>query len=106
MNTIPTIEEMSRAHTEELLRLEVLQLNKATGNPLVPYVDGERQLGHFHTSSAYSGHRCEDGQVAQQLVMFTENGVKSFATAKRNNEELVGLIAAFRKGIEFNQSTK
>ena len=41
--------------TESFLQAQVDRLNRITGSPATPYVNGEAQVGCFHLSHAYGG---------------------------------------------------
>ena len=80
--------------TEKQLQAIVDRLNRITGSPMKPYVDGKAQIGNYHLSHAYGGvclHR-----------MHNENGGVSspLSTGHISKRELMGLLYAFISGIE------
>ena len=80
--------------TEKQLQAIVDRLNRITGSPMEPYVDGKAQIGNYHLSHAYGGvclHR-----------MFNEGGGVSspLSTGHISKRELMGLLYAFISGIE------
>lgn len=84
--------------TDKNLQFRVDLINKLTGSPDSPYVDGECQIGNFHLSHAYGGvclHRMhnESGGVSTPLV--------SCHVPKR---QLHDMLCAFIAGLEFNSN--
>lgn len=80
--------------TEKQLQAIVDRLNRITGSPMAPYINGKAQIGNYHLSHAYGGvclHR-----------MFNEaGGVSSpLSTGHVPKRELMGLLYAFINGIE------
>jgi hypothetical protein len=41
--------------TEKQLQAVVDRLNRITGSPMEPYLDGKAQIGNYHLSHAYGG---------------------------------------------------
>ena len=80
--------------TEKDLQAIVDRINRITGSPPAPYIDGKAQIGNYHLSHAYGGvclHRmCNDvGGVSSPL-----------STGHIPKRELAGLMYAFINGIE------
>jgi hypothetical protein len=80
--------------TDKYLEAIVDRLNRATGSPAAPYIDGKAQIGNYHISHAYGGvclHRMhnESGGVSSPL-----------STGHITKRELAGLMHAFISGIE------
>lgn len=76
------------------LRAVADRLNRLTGSPMLPYIDGKGQIGNYHISQAYGGvclHRMhnEGGGVSDPL--------NSNHVPKR---ELLSLMFAYIAGIE------
>jgi hypothetical protein len=83
--------------TEKHLQAKIDYLNKITGSPMQPYMDGKAQIGNYHLSHAYGGvclHRMhnESGGVSSPL-----------STGHITKRELLGLIHAYINGIELQQ---
>ena len=81
--------------TDKFLQAKVDYLNKITGSPAAPWIDGKAQIGNFHISHAYGGvclHR-----------MYNEGGGVSspLSTGHITKRELAGLLDAYLAGIEF-----
>jgi len=60
--------------TDKQLQAIVDRLNRITGSPMEPYIDGKAQPGNYHLSHAYGGvclHRMfnEGGGVTSPLSM-------------------------------------
>ena len=86
---------MTQRITDKQLQAIVDRLNRVTGSPAAPYIDGKAQIGNFHLSHAYGGvclHRMhnECGGVSSPL-----------STGHISKRELAGLMYAFLAGIEF-----
>lgn len=83
--------------TDKFLQAQIARLNKLTGSPDAPYIDGKAQPGNFHLSHAYGGvclHR-----------MHNTGGVSSpLNVGHISKRELSDLIFAFIAGIEFAQN--
>lgn len=84
---------MSRI-TDKYLDAIVDRLNRITGSPAAPYIDGKAQVGNYHISHAYGGvclHRMhnEGGGVSSPL-----------STGHIPKRELAGLMHAFIAGME------
>jgi hypothetical protein len=80
--------------TEKHLQAIVDRLNRLTGMPAAPYVNGVAQVGNYHISHAYGGvclHRMgnESGGVSSPL-----------STGHIPKRELAGLLHSFIAGIE------
>ena len=83
--------------TDKHLQAKIDWLNKITGSPVAPYIDGKAQIGCYHLSHAYGGvclHRMhnESGGVSSPL-----------STGHITKRELAGLLDAFIKGITLQQ---
>lgn len=79
--------------TEKQLQTVVDRLNRITGSPMSPYLDGKAQPGNYHLSHAYGGvclHR-----------MFNEGGGVSspLSTGHIPKRELLNLMHAYISGI-------
>lgn len=79
--------------TEKQLQAIVDRINRITGSPMSPYINGKAQVGNYHLSHAYGGvslHRMhnEGGGVSEPLCCGH--------IAKR---ELAQLMYAFIAGI-------
>lgn len=86
--------------TEKHLQAVVDRLNRITGSPAAPYVDGKAQIGNYHISHAYGGvclHRMhnEGGGVSSPL-----------STGHITKRELAGLLHAFIAGINTSEEVK
>lgn len=84
---------MSRI-TESFLQSQVDRLNRLTGSPLTPYLNGAAQVGCFHLSYAYGGvalHRM--GNASGGLSSPLHCGHVTRAT-------LSDLISAFMAGYD------
>lgn len=80
--------------TDKYLDAIVDRLNRNTGSPAAPYIDGKAQVGNYHISHAYGGvclHRMhnESGGVLSPL-----------STGHIPKRELAGLMHAFIAGME------
>jgi hypothetical protein len=80
--------------TEKDLQAIVDCINRITGSPSAPYIDGKAQIGNYHLSHAYGGvclHRmCNDaGGVTSPL-----------STGHIPKRELAALMYAFINGLE------
>lgn len=80
--------------TDKYLDAIVDRLNRITGSPAAPYIDGKAQVGNYHISHAYGGvclHRMhnESGGVSSPL-----------STGHIPKRELAGLMHAFIAGME------
>ena len=85
---------MTTRITEKHLQAIVDRLNRITGSPAAPYIEGKAQIGNYHLSHAYGGvclHRMhnEGGGVSSPL-----------STGHITKRELQGLLYAFISGIE------
>lgn len=83
--------------TDKHLQAKIDRLNRITGSPAAPYIDGKAQIGNFHLSHAYGGvclHR-----------MYNEGGGVSspLSTGHITKRELAGLLDAYLAGIEFTR---
>lgn len=79
--------------TDKHLQAKIDWLNKITGSPVAPYIDGKAQIGNYHLSHAYGGvclHRMhnESGGVSSPL-----------SCGHIPKRELAGLLDAFIAGI-------
>lgn len=80
--------------TEKQLQAIVDRLNRITGSPMEPYINGKAQIGNYHLSHAYGGvclHR-----------MFNEGGGVSspLSIGHVPKRELAALMYAYISGIE------
>lgn len=79
--------------TEKQLQAVVDRLNRITGSPMEPYLDGKAQPGNYHLSHAYGGvclHRMgnENGGVSSPLSI-----------GHVPKRELLNLMHAYIRGI-------
>jgi len=79
--------------TESHLQAIVDRINRITGSPLEPYINGKAQPGNYHISHAYGGvclHRMgnESGGVSSPL-----------STGHIPKRELANLMQAFISGL-------
>ena len=79
--------------TESQLQSVVDRLNRITGSPMAPYVNGKAQIGNYHLSHAYGGvclHRMhnESGGVSSPLSI-----------GHVTKRELYGLMQAYISGL-------
>lgn len=82
--------------TEKHLQAVVDRLNRITGSPIAPYIDGKAQIGNFHLSHAYGG-------VCLHRMYNDGGGVSSpLSTGHITKKELAGLLHAFIAGITLN----
>jgi hypothetical protein len=80
--------------TEAHLQAIVDRINRITGSPAEPYIDGKAQPGNYHISHAYGG-------VALHRMSNTSGGVSSpLSTGHIPKRELAALMYAFINGIE------
>lgn len=80
--------------TEKHLQAIVDRLNRITGSPMEPYIDGKVQVGNYHLSHAYGG-------VCLHHMHNESGGVSSpLSTGHISKRELAGLLHAFIAGIE------
>lgn len=80
--------------TEKHLQAIVDRLNRLTGMPLAPYIDGKAQIGNYHLSHAYGG-------VALHRMYNESGGVSSpLSTGHIPKRELANLMHAYIAGIE------
>jgi hypothetical protein len=80
--------------TEKHLQAIVDRLNRITGSPTAPYIDGKAQIGNYHLSHAYGG-------VCLHRMFNDGGGVSSpLSTGHITKRELQGLLHAFISGIE------
>lgn len=86
---------MTQRITDKQLQAIVDRLNRVTGSPAAPYIDGKAQIGNFHLSHAYGG-------VCLHRMYNESGGVSSpLSTGHITKRELAGLMYAFLAGIEF-----
>ena len=70
------------------------RINRITGSPSAPYIDGKAQVGNYHISHAYGG-------VALHRMYNEGGGVTSpLSTGHIPKRELAALMYAFINGIE------
>ncbi len=80
--------------TEKQLEAIVDRINRITGSPSAPYIDGKAQVGNYHISHAYGG-------VALHRMYNEGGGVTSpLSTGHIPKRELAALMYAFINGIE------
>lgn len=80
--------------TENHLQAIVDRLNRITGSPAAPYIDGKAQIGNYHLSHAYGG-------VCLHRIHNEGGGVSSpLSTGHITRRELAGLLHAFIAGID------
>jgi hypothetical protein len=80
--------------TEKDLQAIVDRINRITGSPSAPYIDGKAQIGNYHLSHAYGG-------VALHRMYNDAGGVTSpLSTGHIPKRELAGLMYAFINGLE------
>jgi len=85
---------MTTRVTEKHLQAIVDRLNRITGSPAAPYIDGKAQIGNYHLSHAYGG-------VSLHRMFNDGGGVSSpLSTGHITKRELQGLLHAFISGIE------
>jgi hypothetical protein len=83
---------MSRI-TDKHLQAKIDWLNKITGSPVAPYIEGKAQIGNYHLSHAYGG-------VCLQRMHNESGGVSSpLSCGHIPKRELAGLLDAFIAGI-------
>lgn len=81
--------------TEKFLQAKVDYLNKITGSPAAPWIDGKAQIGNFHLSHAYGG-------VCLHRMHNDGGGVTTPLTGGHiSKRELAELLSAYIAGIEF-----
>ena len=85
---------MTNRITESHLQAIVDRLNRTTGSPAAPYVDGVAQIGNYHLSHAYGGvclHR-----------MFNDGGgvTSPLSCGHTTKRELATMLYAFIAGID------
>jgi hypothetical protein len=86
--------------TEKHLQAIVDRLNRITGSPAAPYVDGKAQIGNYHLSHAYGG-------VCLHRMHNDGGGVSSpLSTGHVTKRELAGLLHAFIAGINTSEEVK
>ena len=80
--------------TEKDLQAIVDRINRITGSPSAPYIDGKAQIGNYHLSHAYGG-------VALHRMHNENGGVSSpLSTGHIPKRELAALMYAFINGLE------
>jgi hypothetical protein len=80
--------------TEKQLEAIVDRINRITGSPSAPYIDGKAQVGNYHISHAYGG-------VALHRMYNEGGGVTSpLSTGHIPKRELAALMYAFINGLE------
>ena len=85
---------MTTRITEKHLQAIVDRINRITGSPAAPYIDGKAQVGNYHLSHAYGG-------VCLHRMHNDGGGVTSpLSTGHTTNRQLQGLLYAFINGIE------
>lgn len=87
---------MSNRVTEKHLQAIVDRLNRITGSPEAPYIDGAIQVGNYHLSHAYGG-------VCLHRMYNDGGGVTSpLSCGHVPKRELQNLLYAYICGIESN----
>ena len=85
--------------TEKHLQVKVDYLNKITGSPMQPYIDGKAQIGNYHLSHAYGG-------VCLHRIFNDGGGCTSpIIGGHVSKRELADLLSAFINGIETARET-
>jgi hypothetical protein len=80
--------------TEAHLQAIVDRINRITGSPAEPYINGKAQPGNYHISHAYGG-------VCLHRMSNTGGGVSSpLSIGHIPKRELAALMYAFINGIE------
>jgi hypothetical protein len=80
--------------TEKHLQAIVDRLNRITGMPAAPYIDGKAQIGNYHLSHAYGG-------VALHRMYNEGGGITSpLSTGHITKRELANLMHAYIAGLE------
>lgn len=86
--------------TDKHIEAIIDRLNKITGSPESPYVDGKAQIGNYHLSHAYGG-------VCLHRMHNDGGGVSSpLSTGHITKRELAGLLHAFIAGINTSEEVK
>jgi hypothetical protein len=86
--------------TEKHLQAIVDRLNRITGSPEAPYIDGKAQIGNYHLSHDYGG-------VCLHRMHNDGGGVSSpLSTGHVTKRELAGLLHAFIAGINTSEEVK
>lgn len=86
--------------TGKHLQAIVDRLNRITGSPSAPYVDGKAQIGNYHISHAYGG-------VCLHRMYNDGGGVSSpLSTGYITKRELANLLYAFIAGINTVQEVQ
>jgi hypothetical protein len=80
--------------TEKDLEAIVNRINRITGSPAEPYINGKAQPGNYHISHAYGG-------VCLHRMSNTGGGVSSpLSIGHIPKRELAALMYAFINGLE------
>jgi hypothetical protein len=80
--------------TEKDLEAIVNRINRITGSPAEPYINGKAQPGNYHISHAYGG-------VCLHRMSNTSGGVSSpLSTGHIPKRDLANLMHAFINGLE------
>ena len=84
--------------TDNHLQAQINHLNRITGSPLDPWIDGKAQVGNFHLSH-------QNGGVCLNR-MYNEGGAATspLSTGHITKKELHGLLCAFIAGINLTGS--
>ena len=84
---------MSNRITDKDLEAIAARINRITGSPLEPYIDGKVQIGNYHISHAYGG-------VCLHRMSNTSGGVSEpLSTGHVPKRELANLMYAFISGL-------
>lgn len=84
---------MTNRITESQLQSIVDRLNRITGSPAAPYIDGKAQIGNYHLSHAYGG-------VCLHRMHNDGGGVSSpLSCGHTTKRELATMLYAFIAGI-------
>jgi hypothetical protein len=79
--------------TDKHLEAIVDRINRITGSPVKPYIDGKAQVGNYHISHAYGG-------VALHRMYNEDGGVSSpLSTGYMPKRDLANLMYAFIAGL-------
>jgi hypothetical protein len=89
---------MKHRVTQAQLQAVVDRINRQSGSPMTPYIDGKIQIGNYHLSVAYGG-------VCLHRMHNDAGGVSSpLSTGHIPKRELLALMQGYIKGLEYLQS--
>jgi hypothetical protein len=84
---------MQQRVTQAQLQAVVDRINRITGSPMTPYIDGKIQVGNYHLSGAYGG-------VCLHRMHNDGGGVSSpLSTGHIPKRELLALMYAYITGL-------